>query len=140
MLMPFRRREVADPFWGLDWMRDFFTDNWPTPMNLDFRADIKENENEYVIEAEMPGINKEQITVEFRDQTLSISAEHMDARDEETENYIRRERRKGSMSRSFYVEDINVDEIKASYEDGVLKVLLPKLTPDAPKNHQIPIE
>lgn len=140
MLMPFRRNDLADSMWERDFIRDFFTNDWLTPMNLDFRTDIKETDQEYIVEAEMPGVNKEQITVEFKDQTLTISAQHLSETNEENQNYIRRERRSGSMSRSFYVENVDADTIKASYTDGILKVILPKAAPSRPHDYRVKID
>ena len=129
-LVPFRnrsRRDVAereeDPFNSL--VSDFFGDVMDFA-GRSFRADIKENDDEYTIEAEMPGMKKEDIELEINDDYLTISAEHSEEREEKEENYIRRERRQGKYTRSFYLENVNQDDIEAEYNDGVLKVHLPK--------------
>lgn len=140
-LTPFRRSSTnLDNFWGRDLMADFFSNSFPFDLGMDIRADIKENEKEYVIEAEMPGVKKEDVVVELRDNTLSISAQMNSETNEETDKYVRRERRQGSISRSFYVENIDNEGVKADYKDGVLKIVLPKAKPAAPDNYRIEIQ
>lgn len=91
-------------------------------------TNVRENENEYIVESEMPGINKEDIKVNYKDKTLSIEVSHEENNEvkDENENYIRRERRSQNYKRQFYVENIVKDEIKAKYENGVLTINLPK--------------
>lgn len=140
-LTPYRKTNTnLDNFWGRDLMADFFNNSYPFDLGMDIRADIRENENEYVIEAEMPGVKKEDVTVELRDNTLSISAQVNSETNEESEKYVRRERRQGTISRRFYVENIASDQVKADYKDGVLKIVLPKAKPTPPDNYQIPIQ
>jgi HSP20 family protein len=107
---------------------------------MDIRADIKENEKELIVESEMPGVKKEDVVVELRDNTLTISAEMNSETNEETEKYVRRERRRGSYSRRFYVEDVDSAGVKADYKDGVLKITLPKAKPAAPESYRIDIQ
>lgn len=129
-LVPFRnrnRRNVAerdeDPFNSL--VSDFFGDVMDFA-GRSFRADIKESDDEYTIEAEMPGMKKEDINLELNDDYLTISAEHTEENEEKEDNYIRRERRQGRYTRSFYLENVNREDIEAEYDDGILKVHLPK--------------
>jgi len=143
-LVPFRnrsRRDVAerddDPFNNL--VSDFFGDVMDFA-GRSFRADIKENEDEYTIEAEMPGMNKEDIQLEINDDYLTISAEHKEEKEEKNENYIRRERRQGRYTRSFHLENVNQDDIKAEYNEGILKVHLPKEEKTPVKKRTIDIE
>jgi HSP20 family protein len=143
-LVPFRnrsRRDVTerdeDPFNNL--VSDFFGDVMDFA-GRSFRADIKESDEEYTIEAEMPGMQKEDINLEINDDYLTISAEHQEEKEEKNENYIRRERRQGRYARSFYLENVNQDDIKAEYEDGVLKVHLPKEEKTPVKKRTIDID
>lgn len=103
------------------------------------RADIKETEKEFVVEAEMPGVKKEDIKLNLEEDTLTISVERNEEKNEEKDNYIRRERRYGSMSRSFYVNNIKNEEVKADYNDGILKVVLPKREESKSKKRVIDI-
>ena len=107
-----------------------------------FSTDIRDNGNEYVLEAELPGYNKEDIQVEVQNGQLMISAKHeekQEEKDEKSGQYIRRERRYGSFQRSFSLDGIDPDGIEGSYQDGVLKLVLPKEQPAAPVSHRIEI-
>ncbi|SFL96528.1 Hsp20/alpha crystallin family protein [Halanaerobium salsuginis] len=143
-LVPFRnrnRRNVVerddDPFNSL--VSGFFDDVMDFA-GRSFRADIRESEDEYTIEAEMPGMKKEDISLEINDDYLTISAEHNEENEEKNENYIRRERRIGKYSRSFYLENVEQDNIKAEYNDGILQVHLPKTEKMPVKKRTIDIE
>lgn len=104
------------------------------------RADVRESEKEYKVEAEIPGAKKEDIKIDFRDNTLLISVEHKEDNEEKNDNFIRRERRYGSASREFYLENVKEDGIKAKFENGILKVSLPKEKPEIQKETRIEIE
>lgn len=137
-LTPFNRRN--NNLAGRNEMMDlrnvfenFFNDSFfPSALSSSFnssafiRADIKETEKEYVIEAEIPGARKEDIKLELRDDVLTIGVEHNEEVKEDRENYIRRERKYGSFSRSFYVENVRQEDVAAKYENGILTVNLPK--------------
>jgi HSP20 family protein len=104
--------------------RNFFQNN-----DLDaFKTDIREENGNYILEADLPGFKKEDIHLDLDDDSLVISAERRSENDEKDEkgNYIRRERSFGSFSRSFDVSGIRQDQIKASFENGVLKLTMPK--------------
>ncbi|MDF2988829.1 MAG: hypothetical protein K0R50_4339 [Eubacterium sp.] len=90
------------------------------------KADVKENEKEYIVEAEIPGAKKEDIKLDLRDDRLTIAVERSEETKEERNNYIRRERKFGSTSRSFYVENVKQEDVTAKYEDGILSIVLPK--------------
>lgn len=108
---------------------DFFNDSmFPSVLNASqgIRADIRETDKEYVIDADIPGVNKEDIKLDLRDDVLTISVEHNEETKEEKDNFIRKERRFGSVSRSFYVDNIKNDGVTAKYDNGVLTVKLPK--------------
>lgn len=143
-LIPFRnrsRRDVVeregDPFNSL--VSDFFGDVMDFA-GRSFRADIKESDDEYTIEAEMPGMKKEDIQLEINDDYLTISAVQSEEKEEKNENYIRRERRQGKYTRSFYLENVNQDDIRAEYDEGILKVHLPKEEKTPVKKRTIDIE
>lgn len=90
------------------------------------KVDIKENEKEYILEAELPGVKKEDVNIELRDDRLTISVEKNEQIVEEKENYIRKERRYGSQSRSFYVENVKSEDVGAKFENGILSISLQK--------------
>ena len=108
----------------------------------DFRTDIRETDGQYVLDAELPGFNKEDIHLDLKDGILTISAEHREDKEEKDAkgNFIRRERRCGSFSRSFDVTGIDVENISASYNNGVLELTLPKQVPAIPESRRIAIE
>jgi HSP20 family protein len=120
-LVPFRMNPLERGFWD-----DFFgEDLLPKKFGV-FKTDITDNDKEYVIEADLPGFTKEAIQLEMVDNRLTISAKKDDTTEENQGNYIRKERYLGEVSRTFIVDDVNEDEIKAEFKDGVLKVILPK--------------
>ena len=138
-IMPIRRRrgepmsyegledtfnKYVDSFVG--YMDNFFNRDIQGAFGAGIKADIRETEREYVIEAEMPGFNREDIGVELVDDRLTISANREDRTDEEGRDYIRRERRYGSVKRSFSVQGIRPEEVRAEYRDGILHIILPK--------------
>lgn len=91
-------------------------------------TDVKENENGYEIAIELPGFKKEEVLADFANGYLTIKAEKETDNDtEENGSYIRRERYYGSCSRSFYVgEAVGEEDIKAKFENGLLKLSVPK--------------
>jgi HSP20 family protein len=89
--------------------------------------DISETEKDYVISGEIPGIDPKDLEVTLTDGILSIKGEKKHESEEKQENYHRVERHYGSFERSFRLPDnINRDELDASYKDGVLRLTLPK--------------
>lgn len=132
-LIPLNRRSISpqgtiyDDFHNM--LDDFFGEGWQSGRNLmrdTFKIDVKEAENEYTVEAELPGIPKEQIDLSVNEQVLTISVQYDENVNEENKNYIHRERRRGSMSRNLRLADAQLDEIKAKLENGVLMVTIPK--------------
>lgn len=107
-----------------DFNRNLFNDFKP---NL-IKTDIHETDNEYIVEAELPGISKENIQVTYEDGVLTISGQQQtDTVDEDKKGkLIRSERSLTSVRRQYLLENVKEDEIKASYSDGILKVTLPK--------------
>jgi HSP20 family protein len=126
-LIPFRHRNGRvesreDPFNYL-WSNFFDMNDMGS---IGFKTDVKETENEYILQAELPGMNRDNIKLEIEDNYLTISASNDEVVEEERDNYIRKERRSGSYRRSFNIENIKDNEIKANYREGILEVLLPK--------------
>lgn len=152
-LTPYRRGrrnlDMRRGSWDIDKMFDSMWDEFYGTMRVpdDFymgegniKVDVRENESEYVVEAELPGVEKDNITLELRDDLLTISVEKNEEIEEEKDNYIRRERHFGTMSRSFYVDDIDGEKVNAKFENGILYVMLPKKQLNSSGNNQIPIE
>ena len=104
-----------------------------------FRADIRDLDDKFVLEAELPGFNKEDISLDLKEGILTIKAEHKEAQEQKQGEYIRRERRTGSFARSFDVSGIDESGISAAYKNGILEVTLPKQAPVVPESRQIDI-
>ena len=142
-LMPFENSNDSfrDMFRTLDRMeRGFFGNNDSNVCQ--FRTDIQDEGDHYLLEAELPGFNKEDINVEAKNGVLTISAkreEKNDEKDEKSGQYIRRERRYGSFQRSFSLNGVDPKNIQGQYQDGVLKLTLPKEQPAVPETHRIEI-
>lgn len=135
-----KRRDLLDAFFDRNLPKEWMgQNNWPG-WDAAIRADIKESEDNYLVEAEMPGFKKEDIMVQFNDKVLTIAARREEETKEEKDNYIRQERRRGTIRRSFYVDAIDAEGIKAEYQDGLLKVTLPKLKESSAGTKQIEIE
>lgn len=110
----------------------FFSEPWPAPpfqYGGQMRVDIKETDKAYIVEAEIPGADKKDIRIDLQDGLLTIAAKRDEQVSVEKDNYIRRERRAFNMSRSFRVDNVKEEDVKASYKNGILTVTLPKRTP-----------
>ena len=143
MLVPYARKNHAvsnfNPFHDFDELeRAFFSDN----VLGEFKTDIQEDGDSFVLEADLPGFKKEDIHVDVKDNTLSITAErHSEFEKKDKKNsYLRFERSFGSYSRSFDVSGIDCANIKASYKDGVLLLTLPKQKKEEPTGRRLEIE
>lgn len=139
-MIPFERSD--DNFFDLfdNFERKFFGN---TNANLPaFRTDIRDAGDKFILEAELPGFQKEDISLDLKDGILTIHAEHhqkTEAKDDKG-GYIRRERRYGSFSRSFDVTGIDESGITAAYTNGILELSLPKAKPAVPETKRIAIE
>lgn len=117
--------------WGNDWNKSFFGKHNPLfgkrARNL-MKTDVKENDNSYELEVDLPGFKKDEVKLQLSDGYLTISAEKgLDKDEEKHGRLIRQERYEGAMQRSFYVGDgLTEDDVKASFANGVLKISLPK--------------
>lgn len=105
----------------------------------DLKVDIRENDQEYILEADLPGTAKENLHLDFEDNVLTIAVEKNEQLNDEKENYICRERRSEFISRKFAFDNVAIEGIQAEYKDGVLKVNLPKSKFEE-KKHQIEIQ
>lgn len=144
MMMPSLFREnLFDELFGVPEFAGFggFGDLVQNTMH----TDVKERDNGYEIDMNLPGFRKEDVRGELKDGYLTITAVSDSSNDTKDDDgmYIRRERYAGSCSRSFYVgKDVTEADVRAKFEDGVLKLFVPKKeTPSVVENrHYIPIE
>lgn len=103
-------------------------------------VDISENENAFVLKAELPGVNREDINIDINNKTLTLKGEKKFEEKTEKENYVRVERSYGSFSRTFALSDkVDTENVKASYKDGVLEVTLPKREEAKPKEIKVEV-
>ena len=133
-LIPFnsRKNELARAGTGFDlynMLDDFFSDSLMSSRSLlrdTFKIDIQEKDNEYLVEAEMPGINKDEIDLNIDNENLCISVNRSEETNEDGKNFIHRERRATSVSRSIRLANAKLDEISAKLDNGVLSITIPK--------------
>lgn len=134
-LLPFAsRNELYNPF------HDF--DNFFGSANLaEFKTDIREEGDHYILEADLPGFNKDDIKVDIGDGALTITAQRSSSSEEKGKNgYVRRERSYGSFRRSFDLTGVDSDKISGAYKDGVLTLTLPKETAQIPASRRLELE
>lgn len=147
-LIPFNRRSNElmrtgagfNDFYNM--LDDFFSDGLMPSRNLlrdTFKLDIVEKDNAFLVEAEMPGIKKDEIDLNIDNDTLCITVNRTEESEDEGKNYIHKERRVSSMSRRIRLADTKLDEITAKLDDGVLTVTIPKET-KAEKTRKIDIK
>lgn len=135
-ITPFERRgfDLFDAFRDFD--NDFFGDL------RGVKTDIKDKGDKYVLEAELPGFEKEDIKIDITGGTLTLSAERSSEKTDENKNegYIRRERRQGSYRRSFDLSGVDAEKIAAEYKNGVLYLDLPKKQAQTPTSRRLEIK
>ena len=134
MLMPsiFGENLFDDDWMDFPFEREFWGKKNPVygkNSNRVMKTDIREHDTGYELDIDLPGFKKDEISVELENGYLSISAAKGLDKDEQDKQgkYIRRERYAGAMQRSFYVGDhITQEDIKARFEDGILRLSIPK--------------
>ncbi|NMB02725.1 MAG: Hsp20/alpha crystallin family protein [Firmicutes bacterium] len=135
-MMPFRRYGRRDSFMPQAF-HDFFS--WPDVSWQSFNVDVKETPEGYAIQADLPGVNKSNIKLSVDNGYLNIAVRQEELKSENNENYICRERRQMSSQRSFYVGNVNPEDVQAKYENGVLEIKVPKGAA-GPNHREIPIQ
>ena len=121
---PWREMEEFEKaFFGAPFSRFF-----DTPALTQFRTDVTDEGDHYLLEADLPGFEKKDITLDIRDDTLTVCAERRSRVEEKDkkDKVIRMERSYGAYRRSFDISGVDADKIKAKYVDGVLRLTLPK--------------
>ena len=106
------------------------------------KTDVRETEDTYEMDIDLPGFKKDEISLDLTDGYLTIRAAKGLDKDEQDKKgkYIRQERYAGACSRSFYVGDVELEDVSATYEDGILKVSMPKQSKkELPKHTTISI-
>ena len=134
MMMPSIFGEnLFDDFMNFPFERDFWGRRNPlygkNEQNI-MKTDVRETDSSYELDIDLPGFKKDEVTAKLENGYLTISASkglNKDEKDKENGKYIRRERYAGAVSRSFYVgEHIQQEDIHAKFEDGILRLTVPK--------------
>lgn len=130
-LVPFstRRNDLVtrryDTFANL--IDDFFNDSFSSRLvNSNFKLDIKDQAEQYVIEAEVPGYNRDEISLDVEKGLLTISVKKEQENQEENNNYVHRERTISSMTRRIALGDVDEEQLTAKLENGILEIIVPK--------------
>ena len=140
-LIPMNRhltRGSFDPFREMEEFERSFLSGANSQTGI-FRTDVIDTGDAFSIESELPGFSKEDIDIDINNDCLTITATRKADESEEGKNYIRRERIFGSFSRSFDVSGVTVDAIEASFNDGILKLHLPKKPENVPVSRKLEI-
>lgn len=137
-----RHNDVMRDWFDNSWMNNFptfFNDN-----NIDsaLKTDIKESDKNYEVHVDMPAFNKKDIDINYQNNTLTISGHRDSFNDHENKNgdMIMSERSSGRFTRQYHLPAVDDKNIKADYNDGVLKITLPKLDDKKELSHHIDIE
>lgn len=115
------------PFFGEDFMKPLFSGF--DSAYATFRVDVRDEGEEYVLEAELPGLKREDITVDVDDGLMTISAQWSNEGERSRRDYVINERRSGRVQRAFSLDNVVEESITAEYENGMLRVKMPKRDP-----------
>lgn len=133
-LVPFRRNnsvtkrgDLFDSFLNSFFNDDLLSTNALSSIGGNFVADLKEDDNSYIIEADLPGVAKEDIDLSYSNNYITISAKRTQTVEDTSENYVRRERSYGEFKRAFYLDNGDENNVAANFKDGVLKITIPKI-------------
>lgn len=130
-LMPlFKNSLVEDPFF-----RDFFKSPKTMPA-----MDVRDLGDHYMVEADVPGFSKEDLTINYKDNVLTIQGEKQSQEEENKDGYFLQERTSSSFRRRVIIDGIEAEDIKGSLENGVLKLNLPKRQEKNDMGHTIALE
>lgn len=111
---------------GRFYLDDFFDDFDSDNKLMNMNCDIYEKEGKYSVVLDVPGFDKKDIKINVEDGYLTIEGTKSKEDNEDGKRYIKRERVYGSFKRQFYIGDVNHEDIKAEFKDGILKVSVPK--------------
>lgn len=124
-----KKNNIVDDF------QNFFMDSFFS--NKALKTDIIENEKNYILKVELPGVDKKDINLDFNNQYLTISVNQEEDKDEKDQHFIRKERSRFSYSRSYYLDKADENNIKAKLDNGVLTITVNKTEEEMKKNISI---
>ena len=128
-LIPFNDKNLPARDYFNHLLHGFIEDDFVSPFGNQanaFRVDLRETESEYIVEADLPGIKKDDVMLRYENQYLTIAAKREENQQVKNENYVRKERHYGQFQRNIYIDNVLEDKIEAKFNDGVLSGLLPK--------------
>lgn len=134
---PVRSSVIRDPF-----LDNFFSVRFPVADTVNFepKIDIKENDKTFVIEAELPGLSKDDFKVTLENGILTLEGEKKYEHEERKDGLYRAERQYGSFKRTFRLtEDVDTKKIQADYDKGVLRITLPRAAKARPKEIEVKV-
>lgn len=152
-LIPFSTNE-PDVFDYFDTFDRFFTRPIAASSYVQFKTDVAETKDSFLLSAELPGFSKEEINIELKEDVLTITASHKEEKEQTDEtkqdaskkeeqtpaiSYLRKERQEVSYKRCFHIESIDSSGIKANYNNGILELTLPKIMPKEPERIKIDV-
>lgn len=120
-----RKNSLADDF------QNFFMDSFFS--NKALKTDIIENDKEYILKVDLPGVDKKNVSLDFNNQYLTLAVHQEKEAEEENQKYIRKERSNFSYSRSYYLDKADEEKIKAKLDNGILTITIGKSTIDDSK-------
>jgi HSP20 family protein len=128
--------------WNWDRVFDRFFDGFDYSNSFRTPAvDVREDDDKYLMEMELPGLTEKDVNVKVEDGVLTISSKKEESKEEKDEGYLRRERRHHSFSRSFTLPDnVDVDKITANFKNGLLDVSVPKSPAAKPKLIEVKVK
>lgn len=102
-----------------------------------FKVDVVDKGDHFILEAELPGLKRDEVDVSVDGDCLTISARREEEKSEKENNYVFRERRIGSYARRFDITNVNAEEIQGDFEDGILTLTMPKKDPNQSRQRKI---
>lgn len=145
-LRPYRKNNSVsyyNPFRDMEnFEKAFFGDPYYRNALAEFKTDITDEGDHFLLEADMPGFEKNDIHLDVSGDTLTIKAERLtkNKTEDKKDRYVCSERSYGSYSRSFDITGIDAADIKAKYNNGVLSLTLPKKVEKQPESQRVEIE
>lgn len=119
---------------------DFFSTDFPVTRGFDPVIDVKEDEKDFVIKAELPGLNKDDFKLTVEDNSLILEGEKKLEKEDKRDNFYRSERSYGSFRRVFRLTDsVDSKKISADYKNGILSITIPKTEKAKPKSVEVKV-